>query len=87
MGFTSSEDPLVGPVPVPAETITEDIKSNPDAPKSFLQGQYMAAGYSGHGMPRAFACAEAVAGMVVADMDGTKWDAPEWIPRGYLTNN
>ncbi|KAJ7625749.1 FAD dependent oxidoreductase [Roridomyces roridus] len=48
-------------------------------------GQYISAGYSGHGMPRAFSCAAVVAGMALADMTGKEWKAPEWFPEAFLT--
>ncbi|KAG6916229.1 hypothetical protein DXG01_007812 [Tephrocybe rancida] len=51
----------------------------------YYKGQYMAAGYTGHGMPRGYACAEAVVGMIVAEIAGKKWVAPEWFPRHFLT--
>ncbi|KAG9102766.1 hypothetical protein FRC06_001173 [Ceratobasidium sp. 370] len=71
MGFTRSGDPLVGQV------YGDDGKA--------LPGQYIAAGYSGHGMPRAFACAEVVAQMIHADMLDNSWSPPEWFPRHLLT--
>ncbi|TCD71719.1 hypothetical protein EIP91_005485 [Steccherinum ochraceum] len=74
MGFTKSTDPFVGPVV---------DRSKPQDNRSF-EGQYVAAGYSGHGMPRAFACAEAVAQMIIADMEGKEWEVPDWFPRSYL---
>ncbi|EKM77231.1 hypothetical protein AGABI1DRAFT_43824 [Agaricus bisporus var. burnettii JB137-S8] len=51
-----------------------------------LDGQYIAAGFTGHGMPRAFAAAEAVAGMIVAKLTNKEWKAPEWLPEHYLTS-
>ncbi|KAH8091664.1 FAD dependent oxidoreductase [Cristinia sonorae] len=74
MGFTKSTDPFVGPVV---------DRSKPGSGKSFA-GQYVSAGYTGHGMPRAFACAEAVAQMVVAEIEGKEWEVPNWFPRSYL---
>ncbi|CEL51577.1 hypothetical protein RSOLAG1IB_00112 [Rhizoctonia solani AG-1 IB] len=71
MGFTRSKDPMVGQV----YTDTNDP----------LVGQYIAAGYSGHGMPRAFACAEVVAQMIYADILGNEWAPPDWFPRHLLT--
>ncbi|KAF9068891.1 FAD dependent oxidoreductase [Rhodocollybia butyracea] len=68
MGFTFTKDPFVGPVSASTE----------------FQGQYIAAGYSGHGMPRAYACAEAVAEMITADIRGERWNAPDWLPEHYL---
>ncbi|KAJ7736538.1 FAD dependent oxidoreductase [Mycena maculata] len=46
MGFTRSGDPFVGPV-----------VNQTAADGGNFKGQYMSAGYSGHGMPRAFSCA------------------------------
>ena len=63
----------VGPVPTPGRT------------GSYLVGQYIAAGYSGHGMPRAYACAEVTAQMILADMRGQEWEIPDWMPPSYLT--
>ncbi|THG96318.1 hypothetical protein EW026_g5490 [Hermanssonia centrifuga] len=71
MGFTKTGDPFVGPVKF--------------ASGKTLEGQFISAGFSGHGMPRAFACAEVVAGMVVCDMRGETWAVPEWLPLHYLT--
>ncbi|KAF8609861.1 FAD dependent oxidoreductase [Ceratobasidium sp. AG-I] len=73
MGFTRTRDPLVGQV------------YNDDGEP--LAGQYIAAGYSGHGMPRAFACAEVLAQMIYADMSGTQWSLPDWFPRNLLTKS
>jgi len=74
MGHTKIGDPFVGPVVSHDEVHTKEFK-----------GQYISAGYTGHGMPRAYACAEAVAGMVAAEMTGETWSAPEWLPRHFLT--
>ncbi|OSC96675.1 FAD dependent oxidoreductase [Trametes coccinea BRFM310] len=74
MGYTKTGDPFVGPVISPA---------NPDAYK----GQYISAGFTGHGMPRTFSCAEAVAQMILADIEGKEWTIPEWLPRHHLTEN
>ncbi|KAH8077870.1 FAD dependent oxidoreductase [Cristinia sonorae] len=77
MGYTHSGDPFVGPV--------VDKGQRGDNPA--YDGQFIAAGYAGHGMPRAFACAEAVVGMIVADIQGKMWSPPSWLPRGYLTQH
>ncbi|KAJ7694587.1 FAD dependent oxidoreductase [Mycena rosella] len=74
MGFTKLKDPFVGPV---------IDKSDADGGK--FQGQYISAGYSGHGMPRAFSCAAVVASMVAADITGTAWQIPQWFPAAFLT--
>ncbi|TFK48504.1 FAD dependent oxidoreductase [Heliocybe sulcata] len=49
------------------------------------EGQYICAGYSGHGMPKAFSCAEVVAQMILAEISGNPWSPPEWLPKRYLT--
>ncbi|KAJ3560323.1 hypothetical protein NP233_g10911 [Leucocoprinus birnbaumii] len=54
-------------------------------PAEGLEGQYMAVGFTGHGMPRTFAAAEAVAGMVAAKLAGSEWEAPDWLPEHYLS--
>ncbi|KAJ7648596.1 hypothetical protein DFH06DRAFT_1300363 [Mycena polygramma] len=75
MAFTKLHDPFVGPVV---------DKSAPDGGK--FAGQYIAAGYSGHGMPRAFSCADIVASMIASDISGTPWAIPDWFPEAYLTS-
>lgn len=48
--------------------------------------EYIAAGYSGHGMTRAFGCAQVVADMIVADIRGEKWSNKSGgLPECYLT--
>ncbi|KAI3481043.1 hypothetical protein L1887_56817 [Cichorium endivia] len=71
MGYTKSKDPLVGPVP------------------GYKQGarQYIAAGYSGHGMTRAFGCAEVVAQMITAHAKGEAWANRVRFPECYLTQD
>ncbi|KAG8888998.1 hypothetical protein FRB98_006262 [Tulasnella sp. 332] len=73
MGFTQSHDPIVGSV----------LRQRDDE----MKGMYVAAGYSGHGKSflLAFACAEIVAQMIVADKQNRKWAAPSWFPSWYLT--
>ncbi|KAE9401989.1 FAD dependent oxidoreductase [Gymnopus androsaceus JB14] len=73
MGFTKSKDPLVGPL------------GGYDVEGSEYEGQFIAAGYSGHGMPRAYACAEVVASMISADLRGETWNPPKWFPQHLLT--
>jgi hypothetical protein len=53
--------------------------------KTSFKGQYISAGYTGHGMPRAFACAEVVVGMIAADISGEHWFPPLWLPLSFLT--
>ncbi|KAF9024253.1 FAD dependent oxidoreductase [Hymenopellis radicata] len=71
-GHTKTKDPFVGPL-----TYLEEN----------AEGQYITAGYSGHGMPRAFSCAQAVASMIIADMKNETWEPPKWLPDRYLTKN
>ncbi|CAA7269381.1 unnamed protein product [Cyclocybe aegerita] len=78
MGYTSTGEPLVGPVR-PLGHRSRLPAENP------YEGQYIAAGFSGHGMPRTFSCAEAVAGMIAAKIRGKEWTTPDWLPRRYLT--
>ncbi|KAJ7088678.1 FAD dependent oxidoreductase [Mycena epipterygia] len=51
------------------------------------KGQYISAGYTGHGMPRAFACAEALVGMLTADLLAAEWEAPAWFPSAWSTGS
>lgn len=76
MGFTATADPFVGPV--------VDLSTGDDTD---FKGQYIAAGYTGHGMPRAFACAEALTQMIIAELTGEEWSHPPWLPKRYLTWN
>ncbi|EGN96963.1 hypothetical protein SERLA73DRAFT_185222 [Serpula lacrymans var. lacrymans S7.3] len=76
MAFTKSGDPFVGPVLDPSGRDSGAYK-----------GQYIAAGYTGHGMPRAFGCAEVVAEMIIAELSRKQWSTPEWLPEGFLTWN
>ncbi|KAI5119667.1 hypothetical protein M0805_007758 [Coniferiporia weirii] len=76
MGYTSLRDPFVGPVLA--------------ADGSEVAGQYISAGYTGHGMPRAYACAEAVSSLIAHDLAGKpreNWTIPAWLPKRYLTWN
>ncbi|KAJ7181110.1 FAD dependent oxidoreductase [Mycena filopes] len=75
MAFTKLHDPFVGPV------VNES-----DSNRGQFEGQYISAGYSGHGMPRAFSCAAVVAGMVASDISGSPWEIPGWFPEAFLTN-
>ncbi|KAF9544087.1 DAO-domain-containing protein [Agrocybe pediades] len=81
MAFTSDGDPFVGPVSSPfkdGNVLGAETESNYD-------GQYLAVGFSGHGMPRAYACAEVVAGMIAAKIKGEEWTSPAWLPQHYLS--
>ncbi|KAJ7198910.1 FAD dependent oxidoreductase [Mycena haematopus] len=75
MAYTKLNDPFVGPVL---------DKSHPDGRK--FKGQYISAGYSGHGMPRAFSCAAVVASMIASDIAGRPWEIPAWFPEAFLTS-
>ncbi|KAF8886042.1 FAD dependent oxidoreductase [Gymnopilus junonius] len=80
MGFTQDGDPFVGPVVVPLE-----LSANDQIDTKQYDGQYIAAGFSGHGMPRTYACAQFVADMVGARIRGLTWRKPSWMPARYLT--
>lgn len=60
MGFTKTGDPFVSGVP-PLNMISSDSLQqvgpvvDPSADARKYDGQYISAGFSGHGMPRAFA--------------------------------
>ncbi len=47
------------------------------------QGQFISAGYTGHGMPRCQPCGFAVGGMVLDELRGRKSEVPEWLPGHY----
>ncbi|KAL1752994.1 hypothetical protein FB107DRAFT_277145 [Schizophyllum commune] len=78
MGFTRLGVPFVGPV-------SDKTKGKANAEE--YKGQYISAGYTGHGMPKAYSCGEAVASMIVADMRNETWQQPDWLPDRYLTLN
>ncbi|KAF8880122.1 FAD dependent oxidoreductase-domain-containing protein [Mucidula mucida] len=50
------------------------------------QGQFIAAGFSGHGMPRTFAWLLS-ASMIIAEMERKPWVMPTWLPDRYLTKD
>ncbi|KAI0297829.1 FAD dependent oxidoreductase [Multifurca ochricompacta] len=75
MGFTELGDPFVGPV--------LDKFEFGGVP---YEGQYIAAGFSGHGMPRAFGCADIVARMIASKITNQEWEFPAWLPLHYLTS-
>ncbi|KAG6381864.1 FAD dependent oxidoreductase [Boletus reticuloceps] len=78
MGYTAIKDPFVGPI---------DKFQGTDITR--YTGQFIAAGYSGHGMPLTpslvLSSAEVVVQMIVAELTGTEWIQPEWLPTRYLT--
>ncbi|KAF9224266.1 FAD dependent oxidoreductase [Gyrodon lividus] len=74
MGYTLMGDPFVGPVDKLFQGGAAEYK-----------GQYIAAGYTGHGMPRAFGCAEVIAQMIISELTNKDWKQPEWLPTRYLT--
>ncbi|KAM0751766.1 DAO-domain-containing protein [Meredithblackwellia eburnea MCA 4105] len=71
MAYRPSGEPIVGRVFVDGEA---------------QKGQFISAGYTGHGMTRAPACAEIVAGMMMHDILGKKepYMIPAWFPTHYL---
>jgi glycine/D-amino acid oxidase-like deaminating enzyme len=78
MAFTDIADPIVGPVPVSV-----------DVEGKYLPGQFIAAGYTGHGMSRAYSCAEAVVQMVFEEMQTKEGEPcfirPNWLPVSFTT--
>lgn len=74
MGYTATRDPSVGP-----------LLSGGVSKGEVVRGQWIVAGFSGHGMTRAFSCAEVVAEMIGDEDKGRKWEAPNWFPLCYLT--
>jgi len=78
MAFTDTEDPIVGPVPDTAGGLGK-----------YLPGQFISAGYTGHGMSRAYSCAEAVVRMVFEEMrtkEGRpRFIRPDWLPASFTT--
>ncbi|KIY66345.1 FAD dependent oxidoreductase [Cylindrobasidium torrendii FP15055 ss-10] len=73
MGYTKSHDPFVGPL--------EPLEGQN------AKGQYISAGFHGHGMPRTFSSAQAVARLILADIKEEEWEQPSWLPDRYLTWN
>jgi len=71
MGYTKTYEPIIGQVI--------------DAAGQVVPGQYMSAGFSGHGMTRAFRCAEAIASMVHDELSGKPVAVPDWVPGHYTT--
>ncbi|EJU06548.1 DAO-domain-containing protein [Dacryopinax primogenitus] len=69
MGYTKTYEPIVRFL---------------DAAGQVVPGQYMSVGFSGHGMTRAFRCAEAIASMVHDELSGKLVNIPEWLPKHYL---
>ncbi|KAJ7802216.1 FAD dependent oxidoreductase [Mycena olivaceomarginata] len=81
MGYTALEIPFVGPVldSRPSQSMEGDLL------RSNYKGQFIAAGYTGHGMPRAYGCAEVVVQMIADERAGRTWVTPAWFPRPFLT--
>ncbi|KAF7370157.1 FAD dependent oxidoreductase [Mycena sanguinolenta] len=73
MGYNSLDIPFVGPVLDRRSAVASHT------------GQFISAGYAGHGMPRAYGCAEVAVQMIAAELGGWDWEAPEWFPRPFLT--
>lgn len=67
MGFTPDHLPLVGQIP-------RDITGREG------NGEYIAAGFNGYGMPLCWGCGEAVAKIVL----GREAEVSKWLPRSFL---
>ena len=70
MGFTESRNPFVSPVVV--------------SKGQRVVGQYIQAGFSGHGMSRTGGCANVLAEWIIAELDGQPFAVPERLPRHFL---
>ncbi|KAG2363598.1 FAD dependent oxidoreductase [Suillus spraguei] len=77
-GYTKMRDPFVGSL---VDLLVANQNQYP------YRKQYIAAGYTGHGMPRAFGCAEVIAQMILAECSDKEWKVPDWLPQRYLTWN
>ncbi|PWZ00174.1 DAO-domain-containing protein [Testicularia cyperi] len=56
-------------------------------PVANAPNQWIAAGYSGHGMTRAFSCGRLVADMITAKEKDEVWKCPDSFPSCYLTQS
>lgn len=65
LGFTRDRFPLVGALPL------IDSGTSGDVNRASREGQYICAGFSGHGMTRAFSCAEGLARQLLGLPEGT----------------
>lgn len=63
----------------------EQVGALYDSDRQLLEGQFISAGYSGHGMARASACAEVVADMALAELEGEMYQVPSWFPRHFVS--
>ncbi|SCV74506.1 BQ2448_7535 [Microbotryum intermedium] len=70
MGFTLSTQPIVGPL------YTSTLEAGSKLELGVLKGQFVSAGYSGHGMPRAPGCGMRLAEMVLSELE-EGWDGEE----------
>ncbi|KAF4960044.1 hypothetical protein FSARC_10575 [Fusarium sarcochroum] len=50
------------------------------------QGEFLCVGHNGEGMNRCFVLSTITAQAILAELNGTKFEAPDWIPRAYLRN-
>ncbi|KAJ7210576.1 FAD dependent oxidoreductase-domain-containing protein [Mycena haematopus] len=83
MGFTALDIPFVGPVLGSHSPGTKPkIKTKGDLR---LAGQFISAGYAGHGMPRAFGCAEVIVQMIADEFTRREWVVPAWFPKPFVT--
>ncbi|KAF4622055.1 hypothetical protein D9613_009134 [Agrocybe pediades] len=81
MAFTGDGDPSVGPVMSPFKddnVLGAETENNYD-------GQYLAVGFSGDGMPRDYACAEVSVEIIAAEINSDEWTVPIWLPQHSLS--
>ncbi|ORY73644.1 FAD dependent oxidoreductase-domain-containing protein [Leucosporidium creatinivorum] len=70
MGYREGGVPLVGQLYVDGEARV---------------GQFISAGYSGHGVVRAPVCGQAIADMALAELRGESFKMPDWMPEHFLS--
>ncbi|KAF8217123.1 FAD dependent oxidoreductase-domain-containing protein [Mycena galopus ATCC 62051] len=86
MGYNSLDIPFVGPVLSSRTPSSPNPKTSTEEDQLQYKGQFIAAGYAGHGMPRAFGCAEVVVQMIADELAGREsTPVPEWFPKAFLT--
>lgn len=82
MGFSRDDLPWVGEVPASLLSTTSSSDS-PTVSSEDITGLYIAAGYTGHGMPNTWLCGAAVAQMALG-ADGEEVAQATGLPGAYL---
>jgi len=86
LGFTKDRFPLVGPLPALPEGSRALLQGSSSGNTSTSRaGQYICAGFSGHGMTRSFSCAEAAARMLLGLPPSPDAPMPQaFLPQGRM---